>query len=100
MGRAVVNTLAADGSTALPQMNADLMGAAGLQAALDDAVFAKIVHNAHVGDRPLAVSGFRRGPASVIAPIRDEVRLNSAGPRSPPNYGQISPFNAMGTKLL
>ena len=45
------------------------------------------------------MSGFR-GPASAVAPVRNEVRLNSTGPRSPPNYGQISAFNAVGPKLL
>ena len=57
------------------EVDADLVRAAGFQAAFDDRVAGELLHGADVGDRPLrALRRFaqRRAAAQAVAAVADE----------------------------
>src|SRR5438105_820753 len=98
--RAVVHAFAAQRSASLCQMNADLVGAAGLQAALDQGVIAELLDDAHMRHGALSLAWLGGAPATSITAVIDKKRFDASGLRPPAHDRQITALDAMRAKLL
>jgi hypothetical protein len=68
-------------------MNPDLMCTAGLKAAFDECEFTEVFDNAHVGDRTLPWTALQGGPATAVASVTIQVRLDALRLRLPADHG-------------
>jgi hypothetical protein len=81
-------------------VDSDLVGAPGLQSALNETKVTKVFEHPDVGHRGLAGAGLGRAAAAAIASIADQVRCNSHLTRAAAHEGQVSTEDAVGTKLV
>jgi hypothetical protein len=100
MQRAVVNMIAAQGRAALPQVNADLVRAAGLQAAFHERAIPQFLDDANMRYGPLAFTGRLRAATAAVATVSNDVRFDSFRFRLTTDQGQVAALDGMLAKLL
>lgn len=99
MQGAIVNALAAQGSAGLAEVDANLVGASGFEAAFDEAVGAEILDEQDVSDGVLAFLGGGAGTAATVASVADEAGFDACGNGATPDDGLIDAFDRVGAKL-
>ena len=98
--RCRVDPLPADRMPQFGQMDADLMGAAGLETTLHQRVgIAEMLDRVDVRDGQLAAAVLARSPPAVTA-ITNEMRSDRAGRQPPHHQRQIASLRGVQPKLL
>ena len=86
--------------TVFGQMNANLVRAAGFQAAFDERVVAQAVDGPHVRDRRLARVGQVGAAAAAVTAIANQPAFDGLGGHDALRDGQVAAANTMHAKLL
>src|SRR5207244_12935088 len=86
----IIDPLTAQGHPLLAEVDAHLMRASSLQAALDQGEIAKVFQNGDVRDGALPLAGLVGAAAAAVASILDQIRLDAPGPWSAAHQRQIA----------